>query len=839
METLSRWVLTYLANAVWQVAVVAAAASLADLLLRRAPNRTRHAVWFIALAVAALLPLRSLTAQAGMTEQDRVKEEAAAPVQAPTAAASIAPHETSPQPFPGASQAPSRSQPLRREALLTFRHRWPLQVGPSLAHALLALYMAFLLVRLRKFGLAWRKTNTLRASAFAQDLPEPVAWVVARSRAALGLRSHHADILFSSSLTLPVTLGVLRPVILLPDRLVETMDSNELTAALWHEMAHVRRHDFLLNLLAEVLVLPLAFHPVAIFLKRRIDQTRELACDALAAASLESPATYARSLVSMARRIAAVATATRRPIDYTLGVLDADVLEERVMTLLDKKPRLDARRAKTLLALVVTVLAAVSLSISAFSLSPVNTSKARAPFDSVLHHNLSGTWKLDATKSDLPSPSPDHIVEVIDQRESQLTIKTESGDWPIKKPVTVALFPLLMPDFRATIDNSETVQSYGPGELRSRTRWEGQKLLTEWKLAHEGQTVLEGTWLRSLSQDEKTQTVELDARDPRRTGQATAKLVFLKSAAQSNVHPEPDASAITERVGPGVGQGVGLGVVGGVPGGTVGGVTGGVIGGVVGGVPGGVTGGVRGSAGTVEPQVAKGTPENKKEGNTGSVCGVVTDASGARVPNAIVTLSSTRTGFSQTVTTDAAGEYAFKDVPSGAYELKVVSPGFQIQYFQRVLVGPAQVPEEYKGKPYRFGTNSPFIPVVLRVGTVEESIVVRAKAPVGVPAKNQSPVAPTRIRVGGNVEAAKLIRSHPPEYPEAARAKGIEGTVVLDAVISVEGAPLSLKVISSPDPILSDAATQAVREWRYKPTLLNGEPIEVVTTITVRFELER
>ncbi len=827
MEILSRCVLTYLTNAVWQVGVVAAAAAVVDLLFRRAPSRYRHAVWFIALAAAAFLPLRSLT------EQDRVKEEAAAPVEAPGAVASIAAHETPPNPLRVASQAPSGSQPLRREAWLNFRRRWPLQVSPFLAHALLALYMAFLLVRLRKFALAWTKTNTLRASAFPRDLPEHVALIVARSRAAVGLLGgpaaprRSADILFSSSISLPVTLGALRPVILLPDGLVETMDSNDLTAALLHEMAHVRRHDFLLNLLAEILVLPLAFHPGAIFLKRRIDQTRELACDELAAASLESPATYARSLVSMARKIAAPVPAAAASVGYTLGVQDADILEERVMKLLDKKARLDARLARTLLALAVTVLAAVSLSISAFSLNPVNTSKTHATFDTVLHPNFSGTWKLDTTKSELPNPSPGRIVEVIDQRESQLTIKTESGDWPMKKPVAVALFPLLMPDFRATIDNSETIQSYGPGQLKSRTHWQSQKLLTEWKLEREGQTVLEGTWLRALDQDEKTQTLELDAHDPRRTGRGTAKLVFLKSAAQPEVHQERDATARTEGVGLGAGQGVGLGVAGGVPGG------------VVGGVIGGVAGGVRGSAGAVESQVSEGTAENKKEDNAGSVSGVVTDASGARVPNAIVTLSSRRPGFSQTVTTNNAGEYAFKGVPPGAYELKVVSPGFQVQFLQHVIVGPAQVPEEYKGKPYRFETRSPFIPVVLAVGTVAESVVVKAKAPPNLPAKSQNPIAPTRLRVGGNVEAAKLITSRHPEYPEEARVKGIEGTVVLDAVISVEGAPLSLKVISSPEPALSDAATKAVREWRYKPTLLNGEPIEVVTTITVRFELER
>ncbi len=78
-----------------------------------------------------------------------------------------------------------------------------------------------------------------------------------------------------------------------------------------------------------------------------------------------------------------------------------------------------------------------------------------------------------------------------------------------------------------------------------------------------------------------------------------------------------------------------------------------------------------------------------------------------------------------------------------------------------------------------------------------------------------------------------------PEFARSARAAGIRGIVLLQAVISKEGIPLSLKVLSSPDPELSSAAMDAVRQWRYEPTLLNGEPIEVVTTVAVRFTLAR
>jgi periplasmic protein TonB len=118
-----------------------------------------------------------------------------------------------------------------------------------------------------------------------------------------------------------------------------------------------------------------------------------------------------------------------------------------------------------------------------------------------------------------------------------------------------------------------------------------------------------------------------------------------------------------------------------------------------------------------------------------------------------------------------------------------------------------------------------------------ESVEVTAKAEPGTRSAPPN-AAPHRIRVGGLVQAGKLIEQKKPDYPESARMRGIEGAVLLEAVISMEGIPLNWKVLSSPDPDLSQAAIDAVRQWRYEPTLLNGEPIEVVTTISVRFRLE-
>jgi protein TonB len=79
-----------------------------------------------------------------------------------------------------------------------------------------------------------------------------------------------------------------------------------------------------------------------------------------------------------------------------------------------------------------------------------------------------------------------------------------------------------------------------------------------------------------------------------------------------------------------------------------------------------------------------------------------------------------------------------------------------------------------------------------------------------------------------------------PVYPAAAQSAGIEGSVLLRAVISMQGNLLGVAVINtSVDPELAQAAMNAVNQWQYEPTLLNGVPVEVVTTITVNFRLER
>lgn len=95
---------------------------------------------------------------------------------------------------------------------------------------------------------------------------------------------------------------------------------------------------------------------------------------------------------------------------------------------------------------------------------------------------------------------------------------------------------------------------------------------------------------------------------------------------------------------------------------------------------------------------------------------------------------------------------------------------------------------------------------------------------------------PQRIRQGGQVQAAMLINKVQPVYPPLARQTRVFGTVKLHAIIAKDGTVQQLEVLSG-HPLLVQSALDAVRQWRYRPTLLNGEPVEVDTTIDVIFSL--
>ena len=93
------------------------------------------------------------------------------------------------------------------------------------------------------------------------------------------------------------------------------------------------------------------------------------------------------------------------------------------------------------------------------------------------------------------------------------------------------------------------------------------------------------------------------------------------------------------------------------------------------------------------------------------------------------------------------------------------------------------------------------------------------------------------IRVGGNVQESKLIRKVDPVYPELAKRARVTGRVILIVTVDEEGNVTDIRV-SSGHPLLNEAAISAVKQWKYSPTLLNGEPVPVTATVTVFFNLK-
>jgi protein TonB len=99
------------------------------------------------------------------------------------------------------------------------------------------------------------------------------------------------------------------------------------------------------------------------------------------------------------------------------------------------------------------------------------------------------------------------------------------------------------------------------------------------------------------------------------------------------------------------------------------------------------------------------------------------------------------------------------------------------------------------------------------------------------------PVERPIVRVGGNVQASKLIFRMEPSYPALARQARVAGTVVLQVTVDEAGNVGAVRLISG-HPLLTQAAVDAVRQWRYSPTLLNGDPTSVIATVTIQFVLK-
>lgn len=202
-----------------------------------------------------------------------------------------------------------------------------------------------------------------------------------------------------------------------------------------------------------------------------------------------------------------------------------------------------------------------------------------------------------------------------------------------------------------------------------------------------------------------------------------------------------------------------------------------------------------------------------------TVKGRVFDQSGAVTPGAILQLVNLVDASQVYKTTSGAdGTFEFLSIVAGKYELQTLARGFA--YWRR----PNIVLES---------NSNMALNVVLRVGSIQEEITVSGQGQV------REAQGPQRIRVGGSVQATRVLHMVKPIYPDKAKAEGREGTITFVAVIDKEGGIRDLVSMDGADSDLLDAARSAVLQWRYQPTLLNGSPVEVITSIDINFRLAR
>lgn len=348
---ISHLTVTYLLNALWQIPLIVGVAAICISLLKNIPARHRHFLWTMTLVLSFTLPLLSLNRMSQATNSATVTN--------PSEDYSVT--ATADEPDDGLlSIANLRNSP--RPSV-----RLPLPLTAICA----SLYLLFLMYRVGRLWQSWQATIRIKRYSYPIVLPESITAIVNRCQTVLRLQG--IPVLCRPQMSDPLTVGIWSPTIILPEYLIKDASTELLTAAVGHEMAHIRRRDFGFNILYEILYVPISFHPVAALVKRRIDETRELACDESVTEELMDKHSYARSLVSF---VSSVAPRGRHA--HTLGVTDANILEERVMKLLTGKTQISKRLTILSVTIASMILATVAVGAANFSLKITQQQQAAA-----------------------------------------------------------------------------------------------------------------------------------------------------------------------------------------------------------------------------------------------------------------------------------------------------------------------------------------------------------------------------------------------------------------------------------------------------------------------------
>ena len=386
MMGFTRWCAFFVANTAWQTLLLAGVVALLVRSFRGMGARLQYRLWVGSLVLSVVLPMASTYL-------------ALAPVRTTTSiAAGEQDRWTTPRP-------PEHGRLRLRFTEIPGTHSdWNLFAVITTAFGICLLFRAGRLARQLK-----RTQQVVRQS---KSLPwRGAALETTRLSLRLGVRS--VGVFVCPELSVPVTVSWWRPVVLLPP-VYEDMPEIEQVFSLAHELAHVRRRDFEVNLLLELISLGVCFHPAAYWIKKRIAECREEACDEMAAEVTGERTQYARFLLHVAQRAEEHVRA-----GLALGISNTS-LERRILALLNPV-RKTPRYASMVSILSTTVLLGISVAAVRFSLHPTSVQAGGMPAFAFDPSQTFDTLKPQAERKQAPDFS------LVDNNGKTITLSSYRG----------------------------------------------------------------------------------------------------------------------------------------------------------------------------------------------------------------------------------------------------------------------------------------------------------------------------------------------------------------------------------------------------------------------------
>jgi len=661
-----------------------------------------------------------------------------------------------------------------------------------------AVWIAGVVLFLGRLSLGMAAVRRMKSTA-AETMPREYQALLRRVGQRLGVERVVA-LTHSAAVQVPTVIGWLHPAVLVPVGFFTGLSPVQIEALLAHELAHIRRHDYLVSIIQSVVEALLFYHPAVWWVSRQVRREREYCCDSLAVAACGDVLAYARALSWLEEQRSGMP-------EVALGA-NGGVLKLRIQRLLGYREG-----------------PAVSLPV-VLTLSALVLAAAGAYFGEVAHAQRKAAAALS-----VPALQSEANVTIVPQQGKVRRLYQPAAQRSEVQDEIAMLTPSEAIPLQGGSASEAGVASEATMERVYRA-WANQDV--RWIITDE-----ERTAFSKLTANEDREAFVRDfwaRRNPPGAAPDTyrdeiyRRIAYSNENFASNAHPgwttdrghiyiaygNPDTIAVHTggpypeqtwlyKSIPGIGNNVGLRFVDTCKCGeyhyTI----------------------DNGSANTslaavnnaarilAPPQLhvaAQATGD-------GAIQGTVIDPTGALVAHAKLSAVNTDTGVAIHVQTDNEGRYGFAPVTSGPYNVEVAAPGFQRLLQENVQVAPGKFV---------------ILNLKLTVGTVNQSLNV----PGGAATVPTLPAGPLRVSAGVMAKAA--ISQPAPIYPEIAKAAHVQGTVVLHAIISKTGMVDKIQVISGA-PMLVSSAVEAASHWTYNPYLLNGQPMAVDTTINVIFRL--